>query len=165
MITKGRAGLVLSIMKMSFDDNETAPLCQDRYCMEDTMNRLAGTLMIIMVTAPGVGGCHGSYDQNKPITVIASVDEYPDVETASIVSRTDEDFALASEVRGQIALQDLSIDPDRLTVQAEADHGIVLIRGIVNTVGQKTRAEAKAVQVAGVSVVVNELRVAPRAIY
>jgi len=62
-------------------------------------------------------------------------------------------------------MQDLSIDPDRLTVQAEADHGIVLIRGTVNTLGQKTRAKANAVQVAGVSVVVNELRVAPRAIY
>ena len=101
----------------------------------------------------------------NPSRVLASVDEYLYVETASIVSRTDEDYALASKVRGQIAMQDLSIDPDRLTIQAEADQGIVLIRGIVNTLGQKTRAEENAVQVAGVLVVVNELRVAPRAIY
>jgi osmotically-inducible protein OsmY len=133
--------------------------------MEDTMNRLIGALMMIIMAAAAIAGCHGTYDQSNPIPVIASVDEYPDVETASIVSRTDDDFALASKVRGQIAMQDLSIDPDRLTIRAEADHGIVLIRGIVNTLGQKTRAEENAVQVAGVSVVVNELRVAPRAIY
>jgi osmotically-inducible protein OsmY len=35
----------------------------------------------------------------------------------------------------------------------------------VNTLGQKTRAEEHAVHVTGVSVVVNELRIAPRAIY
>lgn len=129
------------------------------------MRRSIRTLMVIMMVAPAGGGCHEIYDQSIPNTVIANVDEYPDVERASIVSRTDEDYALASEVRGQIARQDLSIDPDGIKIQAEADHGIVLIRGIVNTMGQKTRAEEHAVQVAGVSVVVNELRVAPRAIY
>jgi osmotically-inducible protein OsmY len=134
--------------------------------MEDMMMRRSmETLMIIMMAAPAASGCHGTYDQRDPITVIANVDEYPDIEKVFIVSRTDEDYALASEVRGQIAMQDLSIDPDRIKIQAEADHGIILIRGIVNTMGQKTRAEEHAVQVGGVSVVVNELRVAPRAIY
>jgi osmotically-inducible protein OsmY len=144
---------------------ETAPLCQDRHCMEDTMNRLTGTLMMITMVAAAIAGCHGTYAQSNPTPVLASVDEYSDVETASIVSRTDEDFALASKVRGKIATQDLSIDPDRLTIQAEADHGIVLIRGIVNTLAQKKRAEESAVQVDGVLVVVSELRIAPRAIF
>jgi osmotically-inducible protein OsmY len=117
------------------------------------------------MAAAAIAGCHGTYDQSKPIAVPTSVDEYPDVETASVVSSTDEDFALATKVRGQISMQDLSIDLDRLTIQAEADHGVVLIRGIVTTLGQKTRAEENAVQVAGVLVVVNELRVAPRAIH
>jgi osmotically-inducible protein OsmY len=99
------------------------------------------------------------------MTVITNEDGYPDVGTTAISSRTDEDYALATEVRGQIAMQDLSVDPDRIKIQAEADHGIVLIRGIVNTLGQKTRAEEHAVHVTGVSVVVNELRIAPRAIY
>jgi osmotically-inducible protein OsmY len=133
--------------------------------MEDTMNRLIGTLMMIIMVAAALAGCQGTYDQSNPIPVLASVDEYSDVETASIVSTTDEDLALASKVRGKIAMQDLSIDPDRLTIQAEADHGIVLIRGIVNTLAQKTRAEESAVQVDGVLVVVSELRIAPRAIY
>ncbi len=126
---------------------------------------LIGTLMTTVMAAAAIAGCHGTYDQSKPIAVPTSVDEYPDVETASVVSRTDEDFALATKVRGQISMQDLSIDLDRLTIQAEADHGVVLIRGIVTTLGQKTRAEENAVQVAGVLVVVNELRVAPRAIH
>ena len=129
------------------------------------MNRFRGTLMVIIMAAASIVDCRGTYDQSKPIANMASVDEYLYVETASIVSTTDEDYALASMVRGQIALQDVSIDPDRLTIQAEADQGIVLIRGIVNTPGQKTRAEENAVHVAGVLVVVNELRVAPRAIY
>ncbi len=129
------------------------------------MNRFRGTLMVIIMAAAALADCGGTYDQSKPIADMASVDEYLYVETASIFSRTDEDFALASMVRGQIALQDLSIDPDRLTIQAEADQGIVLIRGIVNTAGQKTRAEENAVHVAGVLAVVNELRVATRAIY
>jgi propanediol dehydratase small subunit len=134
--------------------------------MEDMMSRLStGALMIIVIAAPAIGGCNGIYDHSKPITDIASMDEYSEVETASIISKTDEDFALASQVRGQITMRDLSIDPDRLRIQAEADHGIVVIRGIVNTMGQKTRAEENAIRSAGVSLVVNELRVAPRAIY
>jgi osmotically-inducible protein OsmY len=121
--------------------------------------------MLIIMAAPAMGGCHGTSGHSTPVSAITNQDEYPDVGTTTIFSRTDEDYALASEVKGQIAMQDLSVDPDRIKIQAEADHGIVLIRGIVNTMGQKTRAEEHAVHVIGVSVVVNELRVAPRAIY
>lgn len=129
------------------------------------MSQSIGPLIIITMAAPAIGGCHGSFDHITPITVITNEDGYPDVGMTVIFSRTDEDYALATEVRGQIAMQDLSVDPDRIKIQAEADHGIVLIRGIVNTLGQKTRAEEHAVHVTGVSVVVNELRIAPRAIY
>lgn len=129
------------------------------------MSRSIGPLMIILMAAPAIGGCHGTTDHSKSITAIANEDGYPDIGTTAIFSRTDEDYALATEVRGQITMRDLSVDPDRIKIQAEADHGIVLIRGIVNTVGQKTRAEEHAVHVSGVSVVVNELRIAPRAIY
>lgn len=129
------------------------------------MSQSIGPLIIITMAAPAIGGCHGSFDHITPITVITNEDGYPDVGRTVIFSRTDEDYALATEVRGQIAMQDLSVDPDRIKIQAEADHGIVLIRGIVNTLGQKTRAEEHAVHVTGVSVVVNELRIAPRAIY
>ena len=69
---------------------------------------------------------------------------------------TTEDMATASAVKERIA-DDRTINTRNITV--EADRGTVYLNGSVDSRDQKVRAEQRAIQVAGVSSVVNRLRI------
>jgi hypothetical protein len=79
----------------------------------------------------------------------------------TVTSRTSDDIAIASAVKRRLS-QDLTINTKGMSVSA--DHGTVYLTGTADSMEEKTQAEQHALEVAGVSSVVNRLQVQSAAV-
>jgi hypothetical protein len=122
------------------------------------MKRLAQTLIVIVLAAASTAcGMWRAQDRTRTTDTVADsrMSELRTSEPVVTKPQTESEATQSAAVRERIA-QDRAIDARRLTVQS--DGGTVYLNGSVGTAEQKARAEQRALEVAGVSAVVNQLR-------